>query len=244
MNRYKITLSYDGTTFCGWQTQPGGGSIQQYLQEAIFKLSGEHTKIDGSGRTDKGVHALNQVANFDLKKEYDNRTIVKALNYYLPDQIVVKDATLVPNTFHSWKSVKIKTYMYLMYKSKDINPLFVNRAFKISPDCDIYKMQVAAREFIGTHDFTAVKSSGGSAKTSVRTVYNADIEQGDFGTVKFMISANGFLYNMVRIIVAQIIKAGEGNLTMSVPDIIHSQNRLNAKEIAPPYGLYLYKVDY
>lgn len=238
--RYRITLSYDGSEFCGWQSQPNGNSVQDAVETAIEKLSGEKPRVTGSGRTDAGVHAIAQVAHFDLQKDYPTKTIVGALNAYLPKSVRVTDAQVVCDGFDALRSVKKKTYMYLMYCG-DALPLVAERAAVVG-SVDASAMNVAARALVGTHDFATFMAAGGGAKTSTRTVYDARVERdGEF--VKFFITANGFLYNMVRIITAQLIKAGKGD-PVDISALIAARDRSAAKDIAPAHGLYLYKVEY
>ena len=238
--RYKITLSYDGTGFCGWQSQPNGNSVQDAVEQAIEKLSGERPRVTGSGRTDAGVHAIAQVAHFDIKKEYPPKTIIGALNAYLPKSVRVTAAEVAGEKFDALRSGKKKTYMYLMYCG-DALPLVENRAAAVG-EVNVDAMNEAAAALVGTHDFATFMAAGGGAKTSTRTVYDARVER-DGKFVKFFITANGFLYNMVRIITAQLIKAGRGE-TVDIPALIAAHDRAAAKDIAPACGLYLYKVEY
>lgn len=238
--RYRITLSYDGSDFCGWQSQPSGNSVQDAVECAVEKLSGERTRVIGSGRTDAGVHAIAQAAHFDIEKEYPPKTIIGALNAYLPKTVRVTAAEVADEKFDALRSVKKKTYMYLMYCG-DAFPLVADRAAAVG-EVDVGAMSKAAAALVGTHDFATFMAAGGGAKTSTRTVYNAHVERdGEF--VKFFITANGFLYNMVRIITAQLIKAGRGE-AVDISALIAAHDRSAAKDIAPAYGLYLYKVEY
>lgn len=238
--RYKITLSYDGSDFCGWQSQPNGNSVQDAVESAVEKLSGERSRVTGSGRTDAGVHAVAQVAHFDIQKEYPPKTVIGALNAYLPKSVRVTSAEVADEKFDALRSVKKKTYMYLMYCG-DALPLVSARAAAVG-EVDVDAMNAAASALIGTHDFATFMAAGGGAKTSTRTVYDARVERdGEF--VKFFITANGFLYNMVRIITAQLIKAGKGE-NVDIPALIAARDRSAAKDIAPAHGLYLYKVEY
>ncbi|MCM1368357.1 MAG: tRNA pseudouridine(38-40) synthase TruA [Roseburia sp.] len=239
--RYKLTLGYDGTGFCGWQSQPNGESVQDALERAAFKLLGERVRMVGSGRTDAGVHALRQVAHFDCVKALPPERITGGLNAYLPSAVRVSDAAVVPNDFDARKDVKKKTYMYLMYRGAR-QPVLENRAWHIGDDIDVGAMSDAVSPIVGTHDFATFMASGSGAKTSVRTVFDARFTRdGDF--IKFFITADGFLYNMVRIIVAQAEKCGKG-AHVDFDALLRAKSRDAAKEIAPPYGLYLYDVEY
>lgn len=241
MMRYKITLGYDGTDFCGWQSQPNGNSVQDALERAAKLLLGEDVRCVGSGRTDAGVHALRQVAHFDCEKALAPERIVGGLNAYLPRSVRVSNAVPVSDGFDARKNVKKKTYMYLMYRGAR-QPVLENRAWHIGNDIDVGAMSKAIPPIVGMHDFATFMASGSGAKTSVRTVYAARFEdEGAF--IKFFITADGFLYNMVRIIVAQAKKCGMGD-DVNFDMLLSAKNRDAAKEIAPPYGLYLYDVDY
>lgn len=238
--RYKITLSYDGGGFCGWQSQRGGGSIQDAVEVAIEKLTGERSRVTASGRTDAGVHALAQVAHFDTEKELPEKTVIGGLNAYLPSAVRVIGAEKASADFDARKSAKQKTYMYLLYRGTEL-PILDSRAWCVG-GINIDAMRAAANALVGTHDFKSFMASGSGAKTSVRTVYDAHFTDDGF-FIKFFITANGFLYNMVRIITAQLVKIGKG-APVDIQSVIAACDRSAAKEIAPPYGLYLYEVKY
>lgn len=238
--RYRITVSYDGAGFCGWQSQPSGRSVQDALETAVFKLSGERAHIVGSGRTDAGVHAIAQVAHFDLDREYDDKTIVGALNAYLPRSVRVTDCRRAKEGFDARKSAKRKTYMYLMYRGER-SPLLDGRAVAVGEaDCD--RMRAVGEDIVGTHDFTTFMAHGSGAKNAVRTVYSVRFED-DGKFIRMYITANGFLYNMVRIIAALMIKAGHGE-HVDIKALLAARDRTVAKYTAPPYGLYLHDVEY
>ena len=239
--RYKIVLSYDGAGFCGWQSQPSGGSIQQAVEAAGAKLFGTGISVVGSGRTDAGVHALRQVAHFDCDKVLPPHNVVGGLNAYLPQSVRVISAEHAEGSFDARKSVKKKTYMYLAYTG-DITPLLGDRALYLDKAPDIEAINNAAQALVGTHDFASFKAAGSSAKTSVRTVFDAHAEtRGRF--TMFFITADGFLYNMVRIISALLFKIGAGE-KIDIKEIMDKRDRSAAKLVAPAYGLYLYDVEY
>ena len=239
--RYKITLSYDGTGFCGWQSQPNGMSVQDETERAVFKLFGERAVVTGSGRTDAGVHALGQVAHFDCEKILDGKNVIGGLNAYLPREIRVTDGGQTRPDFHARHDVTEKTYMYLMYAGKQIPPLN-DRALCLGFEPNVASMTDAARHLSGTHDFSTFVAAGGGAKTFTRTVKRVELKK-DGPFVRFFITADGFLYNMVRIITAQLIKAGRGD-AVDMPALIEKRDRTFAKELAPAHGLYLYNVVY
>ena len=240
--RYKITLSYDGTDFCGWQHQPSGNSIQDAVELAAEKLFGQRPSVVGSGRTDAGVHAVAQVAHFDVAKVLQPKNVVGGLNAYLPRAVRVTAAEYADDSFDARKSAKQKTYMYLTYVNGNTLPVLYDRALCLEREPDIARMNMCAYQLIGTHDFSTFMAAGSSAKTFTRTVYDAHVER-DGRFIVFYITANGFLYNMVRIIVAQLIKAGMGG-DVDIPYLLEKRDRSYAKEIAPAHALYLYSVDY
>ncbi len=239
--RYKVVLSYDGTPFCGWQRQPNGNSVQEEVENAVFKLFGERAAVVASGRTDAGVHALGQVAHFDCAKELDGKNVVGGLNAYLPRTVRVLSGDKTRADFHARYDTVQKTYMYLMYTGAAIPPLN-DRALCLGYEPDVEKMQSAANALLGKHDFSTFAASGGGAKTFTRTVTRARFET-DGKFIKFFISADGFLYNMVRIITAQLLKAGRG-IDIDMLALIEKRDRSYAKELAPAHGLYLYSAKY
>lgn len=239
--RYKITLSYDGTGFCGWQTQPNRLSVQGEVQRALSCLFREDVKAVGSGRTDAGVHAIAQVAHFDANKEFEPKSVIGGLNAFLPPAIRVIDAERAADDFNARKSAKKKTYMYLCYREPQL-PLMQNRALAVPRRIDVNVMRRQAESLLGKHDFCSFKAAGSSAKTSVRTIYDAHIVDDGF-LIKMFLTADGFLYNMVRIIVAQLIKSGLGG-DADILKLIAAKDRAQAKETAPACGLYLFSVNY
>lgn len=239
--RYKITLSYDGTGFCGWQHQPNGNSVQDAVEAAAAKLFGKTSRVVGSGRTDAGVHALGQVAHFDAERILPPKNVIGGLNAYLPRSVRVLGAECVSDGFDARKSAKRKTYMYLLFAGDGL-PVLNDRAVFTDRNIDMDAMNAAARAFVGTHDFSTFMASGSSAKTFTRTVTDAHFERnGDF--ISFFITADGFLYNMVRIAVAQLLKIGGGE-SIDIGYLISKRDRNCAKELAPACGLYLYGVEY
>lgn len=239
--RYKIKLSYDGTDFCGWQSQPDGKSVQDALENAIARLFGERVRAVGSGRTDAGVHALAQVAHFDCEKVLPFERVVGGLNAYLPRSVRVLDACAAADGFDARKSAKRKTYMYLMYRGAPL-PVLNDRALCVGDRFDTAAANNALKAVIGTHDFATFKAAGSNAKTSTRTVFDAHVDD-DGRFIKFFITADGFLYNMVRIIAAQVLKTARGE-TVDIAALIAAKDRTLAKDTAPACALYLYDVAY
>lgn len=242
--RIKLTLCYDGTGYSGWQTQPEKDTVQSRVESAVFSLTGETVRVTASGRTDAGVHAVGQVAHFDVSANISADRFKSGLNHFLPQDIRVSAAEAVPSDFHARKSAKKKTYVYRMHLGDEGEALFATRAAKLDPNIDVDAMSAAAEKLKGRHDFAAFRSSGGSAKTSVRTVFDSEIvRRGD--EVYYIVCADGFLYNMVRIMTRFIISCGEGTMHPSDADaLFKSGDRGLIKGLAPACGLYLYKVEY
>ncbi len=242
--RVKITVEYDGSDFCGWQVQPAKKSIQGEITQAIKAMIGEDVVVVGSGRTDAGVHAFGQVAHFDISRDFPACKFVSGLNYYLPKTIRIIDAEEVSADFHARFSAKRKTYIYRMYLAEREGAVYRNFALNIQPDTDIQAMDAAARLFVGKKDFRSFMASGSDVVNTEREVFTASVEvKGDF--VEFTVTADGFLYNMVRIMTALLVKVGAKELSLSdVRNIIEAKDRNTAKFLAPAKGLYLSKVIY
>lgn len=242
--RVKLILGYDGTNYCGWQVQPNGVSVQQKLIEAIFTLTGQTVKVTGSGRTDAGVHAKGQVAHFDIEASIPAENYANALNTVLPPDIRVFESYIADENFDARKSAKKKTYCYSLYKSKVEDPLKERYALKVNPDLDVQSMKSASKIFVGEHDFKCFKASGGCSKTTVRTIYNIVIEE-KTNDIFISVTGNGFLYNMVRILVGTLIAVGEGRLTeKDLMDMLSlGERKLGGKTISAK-GLCLLNVEY
>lgn len=245
MRNIKLIIEYDGKNFAGWQTQPGKVSIQSEIERAIKEVTGEEVDLTASGRTDAGVHAIGQVANFHTNTKIETQKIPYALNSKLPKSIVIKAAEEVPERFHSRYLCKGKTYRYVINNNEFPSALNRYREFHISQKLDVSKMREALKYFEGTHDFKGFKSSGGSEKkTTVRTLTKLELKESD-GIIKVELSGDGFLYNMVRIIVGTIVDVGLGKIKVEdIPEIIESKDRTKAGKTLPPHGLYLVQVRY
>jgi tRNA pseudouridine38-40 synthase len=240
-----LTISYDGTNYCGWQRQINGISVQQKTEEALCSILKTQLTVIGASRTDAGVHALGQRVMFsidDLRIPLDK--LPYALNAKLPADIITTKAEQAPDGFHPIFNAKRKTYEYTIYTGNFMNPLLINRCCFVNHPLDTSEMRKAAAHFLGEHDFSSFKASGGSAKTSVRTVHSLDVtEKG--GLITVSICGNGFLYNMVRIIAGTLIYVGEGKIKSNgIPGIINSRRREFAGKTAPPQGLTLISIEY
>lgn len=242
--RIKLVLAYDGTDFCGWQTQKNGKSVQSALETAIKSLTGESVKVVASGRTDAGVHAEGQVAHFDTNSTVPPENFYKAINVYLPPEVRVLKSERAAEDFNARKSAKKKTYEYNFYVAEVENPLKERYALKICELPDMEKMQRAAALFVGEKNFKAFCATGSSAQTTVRTVYDVKVEKTESG-FKIAVTGGGFLYNMVRIIAGTLLFAGQNKLTEA--DIVTAfcaGDRKYAGKTLPAKGLTLKSVEY
>ena len=244
MRNIKLTIEYDGKKFNGWQKQPDRLNIQGEIENAIKEITGEEVELIGSGRTDAGVHAFGQIANFKTNSNLPIEKFAIAINSKLKKSIVIKEAEEVDERFHSRYNAKQKTYRYVINNSKQGTAIYRDLECHIPMDLDIEKMKKATKYFEGEHDFKAFKASGTSSKSSVRTIYKAEvIEDGD--RIKIELTGNGFLYNMVRIISGTLVEVGLGKIKAEdIPSIIESGDRNKAGKTLPAHGLYLLNVKY
>lgn len=249
MYRYKIVFAYDGANFSGFQIQPNKRTVEQILKNAVNKIA-KHPEpaisVIGSGRTDAGVHALNQVAHFDLPYKLSNESMRKALNSMLPLDILVKSAELVSPDFHARYNAHRKTYRYRVDQGEFVNPFKRNYTAHFKYPLDINLMKKAAKDLIGEHDFTSFVASGSQAKSNVRTIYKIEINRDELNNeVVFEFTGNGFLYNQVRIMVAFLLEIGSKQRPVSdVERVIAAKDRTEARMTAPASGLYLVNVEY
>ncbi len=242
--RIVLTLTYDGKNYCGWQRQNNGITVQQVLEETIFKLTGEKVTVTASGRTDAGVHAIGQVAHFDTSSTIPPERFYLALNTYLPKDIKVIASKASSEDFHARYSAKKKTYRYNFYFSEVTLPLKDRYAEKCSDHLDFEKMQSACKLFVGEKDFSAFSCLDMSVKTTVRKVYSAKIVK-QYENFYFEICGNGFLYNMVRIIAGAILAVGKGDTTLSDIETAFSTGERNKRfTTLPAKGLTLMSVEY
>lgn len=241
----KLTVTYDGGCFCGWQTQKNGQSVQQAIESALFTVTGKEIKVVGSGRTDAGVHAEGQVASFTT--DGDNIPAEKyapALNTVLPDGVKIIKSENAADGFNALRSAKKKTYRYSVYLGETQLPLKERYKTRIGGGVDIEKIKSAAKLFEGRHDFKGYCSSGYSAKTTVRTVYSVKVKA-HADEIDFFVTGEGFLYNMVRIIVGTLIAAGQDKITENgIKEIFNSGVRNPVGKTLPAKGLCLVKVEY
>lgn len=245
MRNIKIIIEYDGSRYNGWQTQKNGLGIQEILTNAIHQVCRDVDKINGAGRTDAGVHAFGQTANFLTDSKIPIKKIVTAINVYLPKDIVVKSAEDVSENFHSRYSAKSKKYMYIVNNSATRSALDFYREYHFDYELDYKAMKKAAEMFEGTHDFRGFMASGSAVKDTVRTISKIQIKKKDNGKIVFNFTGDGFLYNMVRILVGTLLDVGIGKVKPEeINDIISSKDRKKAGKTVPAQGLYLVEVYY
>jgi len=246
MRNIKLVLEYDGTQYHGWQSQAGSGNatVQDTLESALRDLTGEALKTYSSGRTDAGVHAFGHVANFTTASGIPAEAWAPALNNLLPPDIRVLASREVAPDFHSRYSAVSKTYKYTILNRRSPTALYRNYAWHIPAPLNIFRMRKAAAFLIGTHDFSAFRGSGCTAKTPVRTVRSAVIRKsGDF--IELWIEADAFLQYMVRNIAGTLAEVGRGRFSpKDVEAMLASKDRTLAGRTAPPQGLYLMQVLY
>ncbi len=229
----------------GWQKQPNKLNIQGTIEQAIKIITGEDVELNASGRTDAGVHALGQVANFKTNSNIPIEKISIALNSNLKQSIRIKSAEEVNEKFHARLSCKRKTYRYIINNSEFSSAIYRNLETHIPQKLNTEKMKKAIKHFVGEHDFKAFKASGTSSKSSVRTIYNARLIEMLNSRIYIELTGNGFLYNMVRIISGTLVEVGlERICPDSIPNIIGSKDRNLAGKTLPPNGLYLVDVEY
>ena len=245
MRNIKLTIEYDGKDFNGWQKQPDRLNIQGSIESAIKQITGEDVELNASGRTDAGVHAIGQVANFKTNSSLPIEKFSIAINSKLKRSIRILKAEEVDQRFHSRLSCKRKTYRYIINNSDVASAIYRDLETYIPQKLNVKKMQQAIKYFEGEHDFKAFKASGTSSKSSVRTIYKAEIYEMPNNRIYLEFTGNGFLYNMVRIIAGTLVDVGlEKILPEEIPQIISSGKRELAGKTLPPNGLYLLSVIY
>lgn len=245
MRNIKLTIEYDGKDFNGWQKQPDKLNIQGTIEKAIEQITGEEVELSASGRTDSGVHALGQVANFKTNSNIPIEKFAIAINSKLKKSILIKSAEEVDESFHSRLTCKRKTYRYVINYSEMGTAIYRNLETHIPMKLDINKMKQAISYFEGEHDFKAFKASGTSSKSSIRTIYQAKVFSIDDERIGIELTGNGFLYNMVRIIAGTLVEVGMGKISPEqMKTIIMAKDRSLAGKTLPPEGLYLVKVEY
>lgn len=245
MRNIKLTIEYDGKEFNGWQKQPNKLNIQGTIEKAIETITGEQTELMASGRTDAGVHALGQVANFKTDSNIPIEKIAIALNANLKKSIRILKAEEVDERFHSRLTCKRKTYRYIIDNSKQGSAIYRNLETHIPNPLNVEKIKEAVQYLEGEHDFKSFKASGTSSKSSVRTINKAEIIEKENNRIWIELTGNGFLYNMVRIIAGTLVEVGMEKIRPEqIKTILEAKDRNLAGKTLPPQGLYLVKVEY
>ena len=245
MQRYKIKIEYDGTSFVGWQFQKNGLSIQEVLQKAIFNFSKEKVILTGAGRTDSGVHALAQVAHFDLKKKIKEKNLLPGINQHIGNQpVTILKINKVSKKFHSRFDAKKRTYQYKIINRQSPLALQKSKAWHIRKKLDVKTMKKGAKFLLGTHDFSTFRASSCGAKSPIKTMEKISIKKNNTNiTLKFI--SKSFLQQQVRSMVGCIKYLGEGKWNLDIfKKSFKSKNRAKCAPPAPACGLYLKKISY
>ena len=245
MPRYRLTIEYDGGAFVGWQRQDNGPSVQGALEDAIEKLSAERVTVHGAGRTDAGVHALGQVAHFDLEKAFAPDRVRDALNHFLrPAPVAVLEANLVAPDFHARFSATQRHYLYRILVRRPPPVLERGRVWHVVHALDAEAMDAAAKALVGKHDFTTFRSAECQANSPLKTLDRLDVRKAA-DEVHIEASARSFLHNQVRSMVGSLKLVGEGKWrARDLAGALAARDRSRCGPVAPPDGLYLVKVDY
>ena len=245
MPRYRIIIEYDGAPFVGWQWQDHAPSVQGTLQAALARFSGEKVPVQGAGRTDAGVHALGQVAHFDLAREHEPGTVRDAMNAHLrPNPVAVLTAEIVPPEFDARRSAVRRHYLYRIANRRPDLALERGRAWRFPRRLDAEAMHAAAQRLVGKHDFTTFRSTECQAKSALKTLDKLDVSRvGD--EVHIVAVARSFLHNQVRSMVGSLVPVGDGKWTADdLARALAARDRSACGPVAPPDGLYLVRVDY
>lgn len=244
LKNIKLTISYDGTNYHGWQKQNDIKTIQSELEDAIYAITGEHVELIGSGRTDANVHALGQVANFKTSSKILPEKFSRAINANINSDIRILKSEEVDLDFNSRYNSKRKTYLYQIYNSRVLIPFYNLYSYHIPYTLDIELMDKALRRLEGEHDFKAFMAANSEVKSTVRSIYNTSIKN-ENNLIKIEITGNGFLYNMVRIIAGTVIEIGNGKRNISsIEEAIITGQRSLLGHTAKPQGLFLKNVEY
>lgn len=245
MPPFKIVVSYDGGPFVGWQRQAEGSSIQGAIEDALIDLEGRHVTVTGAGRTDAGVHAIAQVANFTLTREIEPAVLVRSLNAKLPIEVRVRSAEVVAPSFHARFDAKAKSYRYRLWNADVLDPFERAYVWHVTTPLDVAAMTDAALLLEGHHDFAAFQTLGSEPSATDRVITRSTLTASDDGLVTYEVTGTGFLRHMVRTIVGTLIEVGRGRQRPEwMRDLIASRDRAQAGRTAPAHGLFLVRVDY
>lgn len=244
MKNIKLIIEYDGSNYAGWQKQENAMTVQQKLEEALLQLCNEPIQLIGSGRTDSGVHARGQTANFITKATISPERFCPALNALLPYDIRISRSEEVSMNFHAQFSATGKRYKYSMIVNSYGTAIGSQYYSHVYPPLDTAAMKQAVKDFEGTHDFASFMATGSPVQSTIRSIYKSElIQEKEF--LYFLVTGNGFLYNMVRIMAGTLIDVGKGKINRNgIPEILASRDRGRAGFTAPPNGLILEEVYY
>ena len=244
MHRIALGIEYDGSRFLGWQTQPGGGTVQDALEPALGRIAGESVAVTAAGRTDRGVHARLQVVHFDTEADRPASAWVRGTNALLPESMAILWALEVDASFHARYSARSRTYRYELLNRAVRPGLAAGKVGWFHLPLDIALMREAAALLVGEHDFSAFRSAECQAKTPVRTLHALDIEaRGE--RIDFVLCANAFLHHMVRNIVGTLVYVGKGKHPPAwVRELVLAKQRSRAAPTFGPQGLYLERIEY
>ena len=244
MKNFKVKIAYNGTAYHGWQRQNNAVTVQEVFEKALEFLTGKKISVNGCSRTDAGVHAREYVLNFMLDTTINCRGIIFGLNPKLPDDISVLECEETDENFHARYCCTGKEYEYIIHNSEIKNPFYKDTAYRCWYPIDEKKLNISAQDFVGTHDFRAMCSTDCTKENTVRTIHHFSVRR-DGDLVLFNVSGDGFLYNMVRIMVGTLLFINEGKIGENdIPGILASKDRTKAGKTVPPQGLYLNKVYY
>ncbi len=260
MRTFKLTLAYDGTRYHGWQAQPRVPTVEGYLLAAWQRITGETPELDGSSRTDAGVHALGQVASVRSETKLSPQVLRRALTAELPDDVVVLAVEQAGDQFHAIRDTLRKRYRYWLYDGQTLDPFWRKYCWHVRHRLDEQAMQSAAQHLVGRHDFLSFETQGPHTRSSVRTIFSLQVVRGGAGQgggptagpghtsddlVMLEVSGDGFLYNMVRSITGTLVEVGRGRRTTAwVAQVVAARNRRAAGMTAPAQGLFLVDIDY
>jgi tRNA pseudouridine38-40 synthase len=254
MRTFRLTLAYDGRNYAGWQSQPDRPTVQDTLEAALQKLTGESIRTVASGRTDSGVHALGQVVCFRSETRLETSVLLRAINAHLPVSIRVREVCEASPDFHAIRDARRKRYRYILEDAQPANVFGTSFAWQLPTRLDDASMRRAADALVGEHDFASFETSGSERETTVRTVYALDIQRHSAiltldsarqDSIWIEVEADGFLYNMVRNIVGTLVEVGRGARPEAwVRQVLDARDRRQAGPAAPPQGLFLLWVQY
>jgi tRNA pseudouridine38-40 synthase len=243
---FRLTLEYDGTNFDGWQVQAAGSrTIQGCLEDAIERVCGQRLRVDGSGRTDAGVHALGQVASLRVESRFDAPALQRALNGVLPADMAVVAAAAAADDFHARHDARAKLYSYRVWNGVARSPLRAPRCHWVAPALDLASMRAAALDFVGRHDFASLQAAGSDIEQTVRTLNRLELVGESRGEIEIQVEGDGFLRHMVRNLAGTLIEVGlERRAPDSIPELLRRCDRRLAGPTAPAQALTLVRVSY